>query len=105
MSGAGPKGVTTYHVEGAGSSESKQRKGAAGGGTREGRGEEGGAWPALKGAGPWRAGLSLQRELDEQHDGQAREQIEEQELVHLLPQPSLPALKGGRKGGRMHPGP
>lgn len=39
------------------------------------------------------AGLSLPRKLDEQHDSQSSQQIKDQEFVHLLPQPSLPALR------------
>lgn len=39
------------------------------------------------------SGLSLQRELDEQHDSHTSQQIKKQESVHLLSQPSLPALR------------
>lgn len=51
-------------------------------------------WAAVGGAGLLRgAELSLSRKLDEQHDSQTSQQIKEQEFVHFLPQPSLPALR------------
>lgn len=77
---------------GAGSSELEQRGVAKG--ENPGRG---GACSKRGGAGA-KAGLSLPRELDEEHYGQASQQIKKQEFVHLLPHPGLPALRKEERG-------
>lgn len=38
-------------------------------------------------------GLSLARKLKEQHDSQTCQQIKHQQFIHLLSDPSLPALE------------